>query len=90
MEPVNNTINFTLYLEGERYQIKITEDEYNSLMCLISENFTRRNFGICYGGGCCGTCGVVITEAGTNSRKFTLSCEIRIDHELSDKVVTLL
>jgi hypothetical protein len=59
-------------------------------MCLISEYVDIPGFGICYGGGCCKTCGVMIEEANRSGKKFVLACEVRIDDELAGKSVTIL
>jgi hypothetical protein len=85
-----NTIIFTLYYEGKTYQIQTREKQYGSLMCLLSENFNLKCFGVCYGGGCCGTCGVVISENAIGSGRFILSCEVQIDDEIANKVIRIL
>ena len=90
MTEEKNTIFFTLNYEGRTYQIQTREDKYDSLMCLLSENFNLNCFGICYGGGCCKTCGVVISEPAAGSRKFILSCEVPIDDEIANKVISIL
>lgn len=85
-----NTIIFTLNYEGKPYQIQTREGKHDSLMCLLSENFNLSSFGICYGGGCCGTCGVVISEKAIGSRKFVLSCEVQVDDGIANKEITIL
>lgn len=86
----NDTIIFTVSLRGKEYRIQTRTQQYPSLMCLISDHFRISRFGICYGGGSCGTCGVEIKEKFTGKRKFTLSCEINIDEELVEKKVNIL
>ena len=85
-----NTILFTIAFNGNEHQMQTREDQYKSLMCLISEHFRIARFGICYGGGSCGTCGVVIKDKFTGKKKFILSCEIKINEELVEKKVTIL
>ena len=70
--------------------MQTNEDQYESLMCLLSDYLPVSGFGICYGGGCCGTCGVEIREECSGERKFTLSCEIKINAELANKKITVL
>lgn len=90
MQQEKNTIIFTLQYDGKIYQMQTREKKYDSLMCLLSEQFNLTRFGICYGGGCCGTCGVVISETAGNSRRFILSCEVQVDDEIANKVITIL
>jgi hypothetical protein len=59
-------------------------------MCLISEYLDISRFGICYGGGSCKTCGVILKENGSSGKKFVLSCEVKIDDELAGKSVIIL
>ena len=70
-------------------QVRPDENEYESLMCLISETLPLRSFGICYGGGCCGTCGVIMIDNGTGYTKFVLACEIPINEKLENKAITV-
>jgi len=70
--------------------MQTNKDAYESLMSLISDYLPVSGFGICYGGGCCGTCGVEVREDCSGERKFTLSCEIKIDDELANKRIILL
>lgn len=81
-------IVISLHYKRKVYQFHTYEDEYDSLMCLISDHFPVRCFGVCYGGGCCGTCGVFVMD-NQGSQKFELSCEIRIDAALNGKVFIL-
>ncbi len=85
----NNIIVIILDHEGNTYQVQTREGEYESLMCLISEHLPLRSFGICYGGGCCGICGVMINDNDTGLKKFILSCEVQIDDEIANSVVTI-
>jgi hypothetical protein len=85
-----NIIIFTISHEGREYQMQTNGDQYESLMSLISDHLPVSGFGICYGGGCCGTCGVEIREDCSGERKFTLSCEIKIDDELANKRIVVL
>jgi len=59
-------------------------------MCLISEYLHISRFGICYGGGTCKTCGVILKESCTSEKKFVLACEIKIDDELAGRSVIVL
>jgi hypothetical protein len=59
-------------------------------MCLISEHLHISRFGICYGGGSCKTCGVILKERCSSGKKFILSCEVKIDDELAGKSVIIL
>jgi hypothetical protein len=59
-------------------------------MCLITTYFDISRFGICYGGGSCKTCGVLLKENNTAEKKFILSCEVKIDEELANKSVIIL
>lgn len=90
MKSEKNTILFTIIYEGKEYQMQTRQDQYESLMCLISDHLPVSGFGICYGGGSCGTCSVEIKENYSKEKKFTLSCEIKIDDELANKRVNLL
>jgi hypothetical protein len=85
-----DTIIFTIAFRGKEHQLQTRTQQYQSLMCLISDHFRISRFGICYGGGSCGTCGVEIKEKFTGKRKFILSCEIKIDDELVEKKVNIL
>jgi hypothetical protein len=85
-----NTIIFTLHHEGAVSLIQTREDRYHSLMCLISEYLDIPRFGICYGGGSCKTCGVILRENCNSQKKFVLSCEVKIDDELANKSVIIL
>lgn len=90
MTSEKNTIIFTLEYEGTVSLIQTREDQYHSLMCLISDYLDISRFGICYGGGCCKTCGVIIKENCNSQKKFVLSCEVKIDDELANKSVIIL
>lgn len=76
----------TVHYRGKVWKLQTTEEEYDSVMCLISEYIPVRCFGVCYGGGCCGTCGVLVME-NDGSKKFGLSCEMKVTDSLNDKVV---
>jgi ferredoxin len=88
--PEKRTILFEMVYEGKAFRVQTVPEEHSSLMALISEQLPVSGFGICYGGGSCGTCGVEIKDPHAGERKFTLSCEIPIDDELAGKTVTLL
>ena len=90
MKSEENTIIFTIAYLGKEFKMQAKKDQYESLMSLLSDLLPVSGFGICYGGGCCGTCGVEIMEEYSGERKFTLSCEIKIDDELSNMRVNLL
>ena len=89
MHRKENLIFFTVNFEGKAYQVQTSEGKYPSLMSLVSANFPVRSFGVCYGGGSCKTCGVVITEKHTGAKCFSLSCEIQIDDEIANKVIAV-
>ena len=90
MQSEKNTIIVAIYYEGKAYMLQTRAGQYGSLMCLISEHLPVRGFGVCYGGGSCGTCGVEIREECLGTRKFVLSCEIKLDDELANKTVNIL
>ena len=75
--------------EGRMYAMQTSEEKYDSLMCFLSENFPLPNFGVCYGGGCCKACGVVIRDKNSGAKKFVLSCELQVDDDIANKVVHL-
>jgi len=85
-----NTIIFSLHYENSVSLIQTRKDQYHSLMCLISEYLDMSGFGICYGGGSCKTCGVILKEDHHSQKRFVLSCEIKIDDELAGKSVIIL
>lgn len=89
MQAEKNTIIFTLVYRNKEYKMQTRKDQYRSLMCLISDHFSIAGFGICYGGGSCGTCGVEIKEKCTGTKKFVLSCEIMIDDDLVNKTINV-
>lgn len=90
MPSEKNTIIFSLCYEGTVSLIQTRNDRYDSLMCLINEYLNISRFGICYGGGSCKTCGVLIKENCKSEKKFILSCEVKIDEELANKSVIIL
>ncbi len=85
-----DTIIFTLSHEGRNCVIQTPKNKYESLMCLISDYIMLTRFGICYGGGSCNTCGVLLKEKGSPGKKFILSCEVKIDENLTGKSVIIL
>ncbi len=85
-----NTILLAIGYQDKVYHLQTCKDQYDSLMALISDHFPVPGFGICYGGGSCGTCGVEIRQECSGERKFTLSCEIKIDDELANRRVNIL
>jgi hypothetical protein len=85
-----NTIIFTLHYEGTATMIQTRENQYHSLMCLISEYLDISRFAICYGGGSCKTCGVILRENCNSQKKFVLSCEVKVDDELANQEVIIL
>jgi hypothetical protein len=85
-----NTIIFRLSYEGATSVIQTRKGQYDSLMCLISEYLNISRFGVCYGGGSCKTCGVILKENPGSEKKFVLACEVKIDDELANKSVIIL
>ena len=85
-----NTILITISYLGKEHHVQASKDQYESLMCLISDHIDVSNFGTCYGGGSCGTCGVEIRENSTGQKKFSLSCEIEINAELKNKIIEMI
>jgi len=89
MVPEKNTILFTLIYSDEEYQVQTYRDQYYSLMALISDHLGLLDFGLCSGMGSCGTCLVAIRDKFSNIPRTTLSCDVRIDEELSNTIVTI-
>jgi hypothetical protein len=85
-----NTIIFSLHHDSSVSLIQTREGQYQSLMCLISEYLDMPRFGICYGGGSCKTCGVILKGNCNSQKKFVLSCEVKIDDELANQSVIIL
>ena len=83
-------IIFTIVHEGKTWQIQTREGMYDSLMCFISDHVPVSNFGICYGGGSCGTCGVEVKDDCNGARRFVPSCEIPINDEITNKTINIL
>jgi hypothetical protein len=83
-------ISFVIIYEEKLYPVQTWEHEYDSLMCLISDLFPTHNFGICYGGGSCGTCGIRMKEHISDAGNFMPSCEVPVDTRLSGKIVECL
>jgi Na+-transporting NADH:ubiquinone oxidoreductase subunit NqrF len=81
------SIRFIVVYDEENYQVQTWQDQYASLMSLLSDQFQMSGFGICGGGGSCGTCGVEIIENCSGQRKLTLSCEIEINDKLANQIV---
>ncbi|OQP59775.1 hypothetical protein A4R26_20480 [Niastella populi] len=81
-------INFTIHFKGKVYRFCETADQYESLLSLICDHFYVKCFGVCYGGGCCGTCGVFVVDTNGNI-KLELSCEIRINELLNNKIIII-
>jgi hypothetical protein len=86
MENENNDIRFTVIFRGKYLPVYTCSNEYDSLLSLISDLVSVSGFGVCYGGGSCGTCGVRISEQFADS-KIVLSCETQISHELEQKII---
>jgi ferredoxin len=83
-------IIFTIICSGIEYHVHTYENEYYSLMNLISDYAGIAGFGLCSGMGSCGTCFVEICEKINDSKKNVLSCGIKIDDELCNVEITIL
>jgi hypothetical protein len=81
-------VTFTLHYKGKVCRFNEMENQYDSLLCLICDHFEVKGFGVCYGGGCCGTCGVLVLDNNGN-KKLELSCEIRINRSLNGKIIII-
>ncbi|MBC7537162.1 MAG: 2Fe-2S iron-sulfur cluster binding domain-containing protein [Ferruginibacter sp.] len=82
-------IIITFIYKGDSYIIHTYANEYSNLMTLISDRLAIPGFGLCCGMGSCGTCIVEIGSQYTSITKPVLSCDIRVNNELSNKHVTI-
>ncbi|MEO6901640.1 MAG: 2Fe-2S iron-sulfur cluster-binding protein [Bacteroidia bacterium] len=58
---MNNTIRFTVTLNGSKQVIETYEGEYRNLMVLLRDELYIDGFGECGGTGRCATCVIKIT-----------------------------
>ena len=89
MTSAENTIIFTLVLDGKEYQIQTNRNQYHTLMTLIVDHLAPLGFGLCCGMGSCGTCTVKIREKYSPIEQFTLSCDVQITDELANTKITI-
>jgi hypothetical protein len=82
-------VAFKILHAGCEVVVTAREDQYFSLMSLIVDKIPVQNFGICSGMGSCGTCAVSVYDCNGKFRKTTLSCQIRLDHDLDDSRIVL-
>ena len=85
MHPDKKTILFTLIYKGEMFPVRVSCNEYRSLMNLITDQLDVPGFGTCSGTGSCGTCMVNINREGCN----TLSCYLPVNDELANTVIEI-
>lgn len=84
-----NTIIFTLVYLGEDYPVRTYKNEYYSLMVLIAVHLDLTGFGLCSGMGSCGTCMVEIKEKKASVVTHTLSCDVPVNDELANTIITV-
>ena len=89
MDAIKPTILFTLHYLGKEYKVQTFKDQYYSLMNLVSVHLGIPGFGLCSGMGSCGTCRVGINDGYQGKEKTVLSCDIKVDDELSNTIITL-
>jgi aerobic-type carbon monoxide dehydrogenase small subunit (CoxS/CutS family) len=82
-------IPLTLIYQGENYPLQTYTNEYYSLMVLISEHLGIAGFGLCCGMGSCGSCMVSIGNKYASIIRHVLACDIHIDDELSNTLITI-
>ncbi|MCW3092501.1 MAG: 2Fe-2S iron-sulfur cluster binding protein [Ferruginibacter sp.] len=89
MNSEKNTIIFTLVYLGKEYPVHTYRNEYHSLMVLIADYLSLPGFGLCSGMGSCGTCMVEIKENYSPYTRHTLSCDVRVNDELANTIITI-
>jgi 2Fe-2S ferredoxin len=105
MTSPRNPITFTVIYEETEHRLLSYHSEYRNLRDLILDKIFIDGFGECGGIGRCATClvkisdrpkdrerneQVTLTKAGVIDSSVRLSCQIPIDDELSNAVVTIL
>ncbi len=85
----NKNIPLTLLYQGEAYPVRAFDNEYYSLMTLISAHLGIVGFGLCSGMGSCGTCLVEIGTKYSAATRLVLACDIRVNDELSNTQITI-
>lgn len=85
----DRNITLTLQYQGEAYPVSTFNNEYYSLMSLISAHLGIVGFGLCCGMGSCGTCLVEIGAKYSIAARFALACDIRVDDELSNMQIII-
>ena len=84
MNSKDRTIIFTIFYLGVDYKVHAYENEFYSLMNIISDRAGVANFGLCSGMGSCGTCFVEICDKLHGNKEIVLSCGIKINAELAN------
>lgn len=84
-----NTIIFTLVYLGDEYPVQTYKNEYHSLMVLIADYLSLTGFGLCSSMGSCGTCMVEIKEKDASLVTHTLSCDVQVNDELANTIITV-
>ena len=105
MTSPKNPITFILIYEGTEHRLQSYRSEYRNLRDLIVDKLFIDGFGECGGIGRCATClveindrpadgerneQVTLTKAGVINSNVRLACQIPIDDELSNGIVTIL
>ena len=88
---VNQDTNIPLMLLylGETYPVCTFDNEYYSLMALISAHLGIVGFGLCSGMGSCGTCLVEMGTKYSAATRLVLACDILVNDELSNTQITI-
>lgn len=90
MDSEENTIIFTLVYLGGDYPVRTYKNEYHSLMVLIAVHLDLIGFGQCSVMGSCGTCMVEIMEKKASVVRHTLSCDVQVNDELANTIITVV
>lgn len=75
-------IEFIVVHHGLEVPVVVYQDQYFSLMSLITDKLQVRDFGLCSGMGGCGTCQVSIYHGNGKLKRVALSCQVGIDDVL--------
>jgi ferredoxin len=89
MDFTKPTIFCKLVYPGGEYAVQTYRNQYYSLMTLVAGYTGMPGFGICSGMGSCGTCRVSIYDAYNKDGRSVLSCDTRVDDELSNTVIVV-